>query len=65
MRCERHGLGAGPDGRCVLCGRAQSVARRTQAERRDHSLRLAAKIVVGIVAGIMAFALLLALFDTR
>jgi hypothetical protein len=65
MRCERHGLAAGPDGRCALCHRPEAVASQAAAHQGDRTARRVAKVVVAVVAGIAVFALLLALFDTR
>ena len=65
MKCERHGLAAGPDGRCVVCHRPDAMTVRLRAERADRALRRIAKIAVAVVAGFAAFAALLALCDTR
>jgi hypothetical protein len=64
MLCEAHGLAAGPDGRCALCHRRDQAVVRASKRRRDP-VRRAAILVVALVAGIAAFALLLALLDTR
>jgi fatty acid desaturase len=64
MRCETHGLAAGPDGRCALCHRRDRDLARPTKRGRDP-FRRAAIVIVAVAAGIAALALLLALFDTR
>jgi hypothetical protein len=64
MQCERHGLAAGPDGKCALChreGRKFEVA----VVRQNDRARKVAIVVVSLVAGIAAFILLTVIFDTR
>ena len=65
MICERHGLAAGPDGHCALCGRAKRLSVDAHARPEDKALRRVAKIALAIVVGVATFAGLLALLDTR
>jgi hypothetical protein len=65
MRCDQHDLAAGPDGRCTLCGREDALKGRVQSEREDRTIRGVAKIVVAAMAGLVVFAALLALCDTK
>jgi glutaredoxin len=53
MRCEEHGLGCGPDGRCVLC--RKSAPPRAQASR-PIVLWAAAAVLVAAGAGALLFA---------
>jgi hypothetical protein len=64
MRCERHGLAAGPDGACALCRRGQRAFLRAVARRHDPARKVAI-VVVGVVAGVVTFVLLTAIFDTQ
>jgi hypothetical protein len=64
MRCERHGLAAGPDGKCALChseGRKFEVA----VVRQNDRARKVAIVVVAVACGIAAFILLTVIFDTK
>lgn len=64
MRCPRHDVAAGPDGRCVLCRRQVTEAEdKVRAQNFDRSSRRVARFVVAVAAGIATFVLLLVLFD--
>ena len=63
MRCERHGLAAGPDGTCALCHRERRAFFRALVRRHDPARRIAI-VVVGVAVGIAVFVLLTAFFDT-
>jgi len=65
MQCERHDLAAGPDGECVLCQREREASKRAAIKWGDRRVRLVARIVIGIVAGLAVFALLLATCDSN
>jgi hypothetical protein len=65
VRCERHQLEAGPDGRCTLCKRAEVAKDRTETVQGDRKVRRVLKIVLAAVAGIATFSLLMAAFDTN
>lgn len=62
--CPRHGIAAGPDGRCILCRRQDRAIGVAVRRGRDPWRRLAV-IVVAIMAALAAFALAGALLDTR
>jgi hypothetical protein len=64
MRCERHDLAAGPDGRCALCRREEQALSRAMGRRRDPARRVAI-VVLGILVGAVVFVLLTAVFDTK
>jgi hypothetical protein len=64
VQCERHGLAAGPDGKCALCHRQERELDRALHRGRDPGRRVAI-LVVAIAAAIAAFLLAGALFDTR
>jgi hypothetical protein len=64
MRCERHGLAGGPDGRCALCRRRERAVQRAIARGHDPARRFAV-ILVAVMAAVAAFAIAGALFDTR
>jgi hypothetical protein len=64
MRCERHGLVAGPDGACALCHRETRAFLRAVARRHDPARKIAI-VMVGLVVGIVTFVILTALFDTE
>ena len=65
MLCERHRLAAGPDGGCALCHRAARVHEQTEVRRGDRRFRRGLRVVVGVVACLATYALLMALLDTR
>jgi hypothetical protein len=65
MQCERHGLAAAPDGKCVLCQREEAASARAVVKWQDRRVRLLARVVIGVVAGLAAFALLLATCDSK
>ncbi len=65
MQCTRHGLAAGPDGACVLCQRERETSKRAAIRWGDRRVRLVARIVIGVVAGLAVFALLLATCDSK
>jgi hypothetical protein len=65
MLCTRHELVAGPDGDCVLCKRERAASTRAAVKWQDRRIRLVARVVIGIVAGVAAFALLLATCDSK
>jgi hypothetical protein len=64
MRCSRHGLATGPDGRCALC-RSRFSAFMRAGERSRDPVRKVAIVVVAILAGIAAYALIAAAVDTE
>lgn len=63
-RCKRHDLAAGPDGRCVVCRRELEAGEAARVRKDDRPVRLVAKVIVGLVAGVATFFLLLSIFDT-
>ncbi len=64
-RCARHDLAKGPDGLCALCRRdLQHAGEVSRVRQSDRLPRLIAKLVLGGVAGVATFFLMLALFDT-
>jgi hypothetical protein len=65
MLCARHGLVTGPDGECVLCKRERAASSRAVVKWQDRRIRLFARIVIGLVAGLAVFALLLATCDSK
>jgi len=62
MKCELHGLAAGPDGQCALC---RSHERRVAHRASERRWRPLARVIVAIVAGLFVFAWLLAILDTK
>ena len=65
-RCARHDLASGADGLCVVCRRERNEAGEAARVRLADKLpRLIAKIVIGTMAGLAAFFLLMALLDTN
>ncbi|HEY8090390.1 MAG TPA: hypothetical protein VIF09_21160 [Polyangiaceae bacterium] len=64
MQCERHGMAAGPDGRCALCGREERALATAVNRGRDPARRVAI-VIVAIMAAVAAFALAGAVLDTR
>ncbi len=65
-RCARHDLATSADGLCVLCRRERRDAGESARVRQaDKVPRLIAKIVIGGMAGLAAFFLLMALLDTN
>jgi hypothetical protein len=64
MQCARHGLAAGPDGRCALCRRDERAIQRATRRGRDPA-RQVAIVVVAIMAAVATFFLVGALLDTR
>jgi len=65
MQCERHGLAAAADGECVLCRRERAASTRAAIKWQDRQVRLVARIVIGVVAGLAVFAILLATCDSK
>ncbi len=64
MRCARHGLASGPDGRCALC-RTRDRVLATAASGSSDPLRRVAVIVVALAALVAAYALITSVVDTR
>lgn len=64
MQCARHGLAAGPDGRCALCRRDERAIKRATTRGRDPARKVAI-VVVAIMAAVATFFLVGALLDTR
>jgi hypothetical protein len=64
QRCERHGLAAGPDGRCALCHRRERAISRALSRGRDR-WRTAAIVLVAIAAAVAVFSLTGAWLDTK
>lgn len=65
-RCTRHDLALGADGRCVVCLRElRDAGEAARVRRADRTPRLIAKILIGVMAGLAAFFLLMALLDTN
>ncbi len=64
MQCARHGIAAGPGGRCVLCQRREQELARVVSRGRDVA-RAIAIVVVALMAALATFALVGALADTR
>jgi hypothetical protein len=61
MKCERHGLVVGPDGRCALCHRGD----RAETRHTDRRIHRGLRVLIAILAGVATYALLMALLDTR
>ena len=61
--CERHGLAQGPEGRCIVC-RRELRAKLAGLPPDERRLRVAVRLGIAVLAGIAAFALILALMDT-
>jgi hypothetical protein len=57
-------MAAGPDGRCVLCQRAERDLATAVNRGRDPARKIAI-VVVAIMAAVAAFTLAGALLDTR
>jgi hypothetical protein len=64
MQCERHGLAAGPDGKCALCHREARAFDHAVARQHDRARKVSIQ-VVSVVVGIFVFVALTAIFDTR
>ncbi len=65
-RCARHDLATGADGLCVVCRREREHAgEHARIRQADKVPRLIAKLVIGTMAGLATFFLLMALFDTN
>jgi len=65
MICARHGLVAGPEGDCVLCKRERAASARAVIRWQDRRIHLFVRILIGVVAGLAVFALLLATCDSK
>jgi hypothetical protein len=65
MVCERHGIAAGPDGRCTLCRREGKIHEQASVRHADRRFHRGLHVLVGVVACVATYALLMALFDTR
>jgi len=64
MVCARHRLAAGPDGRCVLCRRAERAVVHASTRQLDRRIHRRLRLFIACVACVAAYATLMALVDT-
>jgi hypothetical protein len=64
MLCPRHGIAAGPDGRCALCHRRDRAGDDVVVRQVDRRIHRVLRLMIAIIACGTTYVLLMAWLDT-